>query len=458
MQIHMRAEPRIWVIEQREALAHRIRSECPDFLVTTVRRERIILAPQAPHLAVVDATELAAACLSIREMRQRCPAVPVLLVASPAAAGSLPADIDDFVVLPFQPGELRLRLLRLSGLVAGRGDRPGSDELTREARAKCRLDAVIGESAPLLEAIRKVPRLGASEANVLITGETGTGKELFARAIHYSSARNERPFVPVNCGALPDTLFENELFGHEKGAYTDASTAGVGLLAVADRGSLFLDEVDSLSPASQAKLLRVMQDREYRPLGSHRSLRADVRIIAATNAPLAERLAAREFRPDLYYRLNVLTLRLPSLAERRDDIPILARHFIVRFARESGRQAPRLSSEAIRRLAEHDWPGNVRELESVIQRALVLSDGPALDAASIDLPGTASRKSIVSSADRSLTIADAVHEFERQYLASILSLHNGNISRAASAAGKDRRTFQRMLRRHGFRSLSAAAS
>src|ERR1035437_4577576 len=170
----------------------------------------------------------------------------------------------------------------------------GESESIREIRAKYRLDVVIGESPQLVEAIRKVPRLGASEANVLITGETGTGKELFARAIHYASARHDQPFVPVNCSALPDTLLENELFGHEKGAYTGAFASGIGLLAIADRGSLFLDEVDSLSLASQAKLLRVIQDREYRPLGSQRACKANVRIIAAANSPLTERIAARE--------------------------------------------------------------------------------------------------------------------------------------------------------------------
>jgi two-component system, NtrC family, response regulator GlrR len=331
------------------------------------------------------------------------------------------------------------------------------DQSIREIRTKYRLDAVIGESPALREAIRKVPRLGASEANVLITGETGTGKELFARAIHYASARHARPFVPVNCGALPDSLFENELFGHEKGAYTDASSSGLGLLGVAERGSLFLDEVDSLTLASQAKLLRAIQDGEYRPLGSQRPLKADVRIVAAANSPLAERIAAREFRADLYYRLNVLTLRLPTLAERRDDIPILARHFLARFARECGRPAPQLSADAIRRLTEYAWPGNIRELQSVIQRAFVLGDGPVLDAYSIDLPDSAPLPAALSSVS-SLPIADAVYEFERQYLASLLSRHNGNVTRAAEAAGKDRRTFQRLLRRHGVDRLSAAAS
>jgi DNA-binding NtrC family response regulator len=439
---------RVWVIEEREMLASRIRVECPDVSVTAVRREGIALLPRVPSLAVVDATERPSACTSIREMRCCHPAVP-LLIASPAAvAEPLPEGIDDFVILPFQPGELRMRLSRLSRAESQPASISSDDESILQIRSKYRLDAVIGESEPLLQAIRKVPRIGVSDANVLITGETGTGKELFARAIHYASRRGTQPFVPVNCGALPDTLFENELFGHEKGAYTDASSAVSGLLQVANRGSLFLDEVDSLSLASQSKLLRVLQDREYRPLGSLRPLKADVRIIAAANTPLAERIAAREFRADLYYRLSVLTLQLPSMAERPDDIPILARHFLARFARECRRPAPRLSLEAIRRLMNYAWPGNVRELESVVHRALVLSDGPILDASSLELPDSwmAGAGDAAGSAP---SMENAVHEFERRYLSSLLYEQNGNVTRAAKVAGKDRRSFQRLLRRHG---------
>jgi DNA-binding NtrC family response regulator len=444
----MRTSLRIWVVEDCDGLAPRIRTECPDIIVTPMRRHRIAAASQLPNLAVVDASEHPAACSSIREIRNFHPAIPVLLVSPPAARQPLPEGADDFVILPFQPGELRLRMSRLSAAEPDRTLSRRDDESIREIRARCRMEVVIGESTPLRDAIKKVPRLGASEANVLITGETGTGKELFARAIHYASARHARPFVPLNCAALPDTLFENELFGHAKGAYTDASTAGAGLLAVAEHGSLFLDEVDSLSFASQAKLLRVIQEREYRPLGSQRAVRADVRIISASNAALIERVAAREFRADLYYRLNVLALPLPTLAERRDDIPMLARHFLSRFAKECARPAPRLSPEAIRRLVDYAWPGNIRELESVIQRAFVLSDGAILDAYSIDLPNSCAL-SAAGPVDASMPIADAVYAFERHYLSSMLSRHNGNVTHAAEAAGKDRRTFQRLLRRHG---------
>jgi DNA-binding NtrC family response regulator len=451
----MRAETRIWVIEEGERLTPCIRTECPEIVVTAVRRDRIAATLHVPHLAVVDATRRPWACSSIREMRNRHPAVPVLAVSSAFTAEPLPEDIDDFVLLPFQPHELRLRLSRLWG-----EGKPGSgatvdDESIRQIRARYHLDAVVGESAALQEAIRKVPRLGASRATVLITGETGTGKELFARAVHYASARHARPFVPVNCGALPDTLFENELFGHEKGAFTDASAASLGLLNVADGGTLFLDEVDSLSPASQAKLLRVLQDNEYRPLGAQRPIRADVRFIAACNTPLADRVLAREFRPDLFYRLHVLTLRLPTLVERREDIPILARHFLARFAKEEGRPAPRLSAEVIRRLTTYRWPGNIRELESALHRASVLFDGPTLDASSIDLPDSWT-PAAAPAPDSPLGIADAVYRFEVQYLADLLADTQGNVTRAAKAAGKDRRTFQRLLRRHGITSEGAA--
>jgi two-component system, NtrC family, response regulator GlrR len=323
-----------------------------------------------------------------------------------------------------------------------------------EIRCKYRLDVVIGESPAILEAIRTVPRLGASEANVLITGETGTGKELFARAIHYASPRHDQPFVPVNCSALPDTLLENELFGHEKGAYTGAFTAGAGLLAIAEGGSLFLDEIDSLSLVSQAKLLRVLQDREYRPLGAQHRRKANVRVIAAANTPLAERINAREFRGDLYYRLNVLALRLPPIAERPGDLPILARHFVERFAKECQRPTPEIPEEAMRRLVSYSWPGNVRELQSVIQRAIVLHDGPVLGPSCFDLPD--SHAVAQAGLPSPLPIAQAVHEFEREYLAGVLSEQNGNVTRAAQVAGKDRRTFQRLLRRHGIAGQAAS--
>ena len=452
----MTAVPHIWVIEDCEALTASIRSECPDLSVTAVMREKLACASRIPSLAVVDGSEQLAASSSIRAMRNRHPAVPLLIVSPSTESQCLSEEIDDFVIMPFQRGELRMRLLRLCQISPLSGIAFEEDASIAEIRSRYRMDVVVGESRALHEAIRKVPRLGASEANVLLTGETGTGKELFARAIHYASRRSPRPFVPVNCGALPDTLFENELFGHARGAYTHASSAAAGLLEVAEGGSLFLDEIDSLSISSQAKLLRLLQDREYRPLGSQRSRRADVRVIAAANTPLPARVAQGDFRSDLFYRLNVLAIRLPTLAEREGDIPILARHFLARFAKECGRSVPKLSTDLLRRLTHHPWPGNVRELESAIQRAVVLSDGPVLTVSDFDLPGDAPSKA--ESQDALPPIETAVYEFERDYLEGLVARHEGNITRAAKAAGKDRRTFQRLLRRHGIAGQNSAAA
>ena len=282
---------------------------------------------------------------------------------------------------------------------------------------------------------------------MLITGETGSGKEVFARAIHYQGERQAKPFIPVNCGALPDHLFENELFGHAKGAFTDASSAENGLVAEAEGGSLFLDEIDALSGAAQVKLLRFLQNGEYRPLGSARSLFADVRVLAATNADLKERVRLKQFREDLFYRLNVLTVAVPPLRERDDDVLRLAEHFIDLYAARAGVGAPRLSAVARQKLLDYSWPGNVRELDGVIQRAVLLNTSGTLHAVDIDLADGEPRQML---ARQSLRWAKSlvIGEFERGYVSNLLAAHKGNISQAAKAAGKDRRTLQRLVRKY----------
>ena len=235
---------------------------------------------------------------------------------------SLQHGLDDFFCCPFPEIDFVTRLRRALS------DHGASAAEFGHCRRDLRLDLLVGESPAFLDAISRIPRISGSAATVLIGGETGVGKELFARAIHYNGERECRPFVPVNCSALPDHLFENELFGHAKGAYTDASSSECGLLHEADGGTLFLDEVDMLSPPAQAKLLRFLQDREYRPLGSSKSLTADARVIAASNANLRELVAHRRFRADLFHRLNVLSLEVPALRNRPSDIPLLANHFL----------------------------------------------------------------------------------------------------------------------------------
>ena len=321
--------------------------------------------------------------------------------------------------------------------------------------------ALIGTSKCFLQSTGMIPILGSSKSTVLISGETGTGKELFARAIHYSGERRSKPFVPVNCAALPDHLIENELFGHSKGAFTGALLEKPGLLQEANGGTLFLDEINSLSLSVQSKLLRVLQDQEFRPLGSTKSKTVNVKIIAATNADLRHLVETRQFREDLFYRLNVLSIALPPLRDRKEDILVLANHALKVCAKEFGKKDIVLGQTAKAKLMSHPWPGNVRELQGVIQRAVALASGDTLEAPDLDLPekeqqGPSSptmtlmaREGISDTCSFQDMKARVIEEFERAYLSELLSTHHGNISKAARAAKKERRAFQRLLMKHG---------
>ena len=321
--------------------------------------------------------------------------------------------------------------------------------------------ALIGTSKSFLQATGMIPILSASKSTVLISGETGTGKELFARAIHYSGERRSKPFVPVNCAALPDHLIENELFGHSKGAFTGALLEKQGLLHEADGGTLFLDEINSLGFSVQSKLLRVLQDQEFRPLGSTKSKTINVKIIAATNTDLRHLVETRQFREDLFYRLNVLSLALPPLRDRKEDILLLANHSLKIYAKEYDKRNLVLGHTAKAKLMSHTWPGNVRELQGVIQRAVALSSGDVLEAADLDLPereiqdmagptmALVTREGVSGTYSFQDMKAKVIEEFERAYLIELLATHQGNISKAARAAKKERRAFQRLLHKHG---------
>lgn len=321
--------------------------------------------------------------------------------------------------------------------------------------------ALIGTSKCFLQATGMIPILSASRSTVLISGETGTGKELFARAIHYCGERRSKPFVPVNCAALPDHLIENELFGHSKGAFTGALLEKSGLLQEADGGTLFLDEINSLSLSVQSKLLRVLQDQEFRPLGSTKSKTVNVKIIAATNADLRHLVETRQFREDLFYRLNVLSLALPPLRDRKEDILLLANHSLNAYTKEFGKRTLHLSHAAKVKLMGYSWPGNVRELQGVLQRTVAMASGDLLEAHDLDLPETEkpeligptmalmSREGISDNCSFQDMKAKVIEEFERAYLSELLSTHQGNISKAARVAKKERRAFQRLLHKHG---------
>ncbi|HXV68453.1 MAG TPA: sigma 54-interacting transcriptional regulator [Nitrospira sp.] len=331
-------------------------------------------------------------------------------------------------------------------------------------------ETLIGNSRCFLQVIGMIPLLSASKSTVLISGETGTGKELFARALHYSGERRGKPFVPVNCAALPDHLVENELFGHNKGAFTGALIEKPGLFHEADGGTLFLDEVNSLDMAVQSKLLRVLQDQEFRPLGSTKSRTVDVKIVAATNTDLRYLVETRQFREDLFYRLNILSVVLPPLRDRKEDILLLAGHFLKSYAKEFGKGPLTLAPSATSKLLGYAWPGNVRELQGVIHRAVIMATGKMLDAQALDLadaerPERARPTMMLMSQERhsdeggfQALKSKVIDEFERTYLCELLSAHHGNISQAARAAKKERRAFQRLLQKHGLdrRIFSAA--
>lgn len=308
------------------------------------------------------------------------------------------------------------------------------------------LPGVVGHSPLLRAAADRVSLIAETDVTCLLTGETGTGKELFARGIHYLSSRKNGPFVPLNCGAVPDQLFENELFGHVRGAFTDARSSERGLLAFADGGTLFLDEVDALSSGGQVKLLRVLQEREYRPIGSTHTIPANIRIVAATNSDLHQSVQARRFREDLYFRLNILSLSIPPLRERPEDIPVLISHFTREYAIIHNRPVSVVEPAALERLMDYHWPGNVRELQAVLQRAVLTVRGNSVSAADLDLPGA----SAPAKDRQTLKVARsaAVTQCERSYLSEVLRQCGGNVTQAAKLAGKERRSFQRLLRKH----------
>jgi transcriptional regulator with GAF, ATPase, and Fis domain len=316
---------------------------------------------------------------------------------------------------------------------------------------------LIGQSPAFCAALGLLERCAAVDAPVLLTGETGTGKELAARAIHYLSARRSGPFVPINCGALPDGILEAELFGHARGAFTDAKVASRGVIGLAQGGTLLLDEIDTLSPRAQSAILRFVQDRSYRPLGGARIEQADVRLVAATNADLEELARGGRFRQDLLYRLDVLALRLPPLRERGGDALLLARAFVQRLVRQYGTEARALAAASEGDLlAALPWPGNVRELEHLVHRAFLLHPGPALD---LGLAAAAARAGGVPAAPAPYheAKAHALRQFERDYLRQMLARAGGNLSLAARLAGQERSHFGKLVRKHGLQRAGAAA-
>jgi two-component system, NtrC family, response regulator GlrR len=347
----------------------------------------------------------------------------------------------DFVSIPISDSEFVARLKRVLGQMPLRSRKDADPSLD------ARMRDFVGKSPAFLRQINKLPVLARCDSGVLILGETGTGKEICAQAIHYLSARASRPWVAVNCGAIPVELVENELFGHVRGAYTTANTARDGLVFEAERGTLFLDDIDCLPLTAQAKLLRFLEEYEYRPVGGNQVRRADVRVIAAGNHRLEAMVENGQFRQDLYFRLNVLTLELPPLRERREDVPLLARYFLRVFSERFKRPTLGFSPGGLAKLLAHDWPGNVRELQHVIERAVLLASCTILDSDDIDIRGHCESVALVESFGEAK--ARTVQKFERNFIERLLLAHDGNVSHAARKAKKNRRAFFQLIRKHG---------
>ena len=304
---------------------------------------------------------------------------------------------------------------------------------------------IIGKSRAIEEIIRRAERVAETKSTVLITGETGTGKELIARAIHNRSAQRDMPLIKVNCAAIPESLLESELFGHVRGAFTGAATTKKGKFALADGGTIFLDEIGTMTPAPQSKLLRVLQEREFEPLGAERTEKIDVRVIAATNRDLRQMVAEGKFQPDLFYRLNVIPIELPALRERRDDIPALVDHFIRKHAQRTGRRVEAMGEGVLEALQRYDWPGNVRELENTIERAVVLSTGPIITGPEVSVLGAGTS---TAAGPPSLGLHQNIEWVEKETIRRALNASKGVKKDAAELMGISQRALSYYLAKY----------
>jgi DNA-binding NtrC family response regulator len=347
----------------------------------------------------------------------------------------------DYITKPFINDEIRVMLRRaLDQRHLSRENR----HLKRELRERYRFESIVGNSEAMEKVYHLIEKVSAISSNVLIFGETGTGKELVARAIHYNSERSDRPFVAVNCGALTETLLESELFGHVKGAFTGAIANKEGFFQKADKGTLFLDELSEVSHALQIKLLRAIQEREVIPVGGREPLKFDVRLIAATNKKLEDEVERGTFREDLFYRINVITVPLPPLRERKEDIPLLVNYFLQKYAQRLGRPSVKMSREAMQVLVNYDWPGNVRELENMIERAVALCEADLIE--TTDLPEKLTQVKIaIRVLDEYEMTLDALEE---QHIKKVLQKVGGDKAKASQILGINLSTLYRKLARY----------
>ncbi len=389
----------------------------------------------------------------LRTIRQIDPDALVILFTAFAtvetAVEAVKEGAFDYIPKPFSADQLQLVIERA---LTQRRLLEENRRLREQLTETYRFENIVGRSRPMAQVFDLIKKVAASEANILVVGESGTGKELIARCIHANSHRAARAFVPVDCASLPEHLLESELFGHEKGAFTGAIATRRGLFEEANGGTSFLDEVGDIPLPLQAKLLRVLQERQVRRVGGNRFIDVDVRVISATHQNLAEMVQEGKFREDLYYRLNVISLPLPPLRDRPGDIPILAYHFLRKYAAQSGKEIKGISPETLELLEAYPWAGNVRELQNVMERAVVLAEAEMINPvelpASLRLPQKAPAALVADHLSLKKAKRQWLEAFEREYLVALLKKHQGNISQAAKTAGVDRKTIHRLIKRY----------
>ncbi|MGD0625010.1 MAG: sigma-54 dependent transcriptional regulator [Thermodesulfobacteriota bacterium] len=386
----------------------------------------------------------------VREVRRLNPEATVVIMTAYGTVGTAVAAMKegayDYLMKPIDLDELLLLIQRIEGEIRLRQE---NRDLKEQLREKFKVEFIVSASRQMEEALNMVGRVSQSPATILILGESGTGKELIARAIHYSSPRAEKPFVKVNCASLPENLLESELFGHEKGAFTGAIARRIGRFEQADQGSVVLDEIGDLSPSLQMKLLRFLQEKEFERLGSNRTMKSDVRVIAATNRNLEEGIKKGTFREDLYYRLNVVTISLAPLRERKEDIPLLVEHFLKKYNRENKKNVTSLSKEAKDLLMRYDYPGNIRELENIIERAVVLCRGDTLTTQELPLNLKDSKvEAALERAGERRSLPGTLEEIERQLISQALGKSGGVQTKAAAELGISERVLRYKMKKY----------